>query len=84
MRTTIDLPSDLMHAAKVRAAQRGESLKDLFTRAIAQEVGSPRRARPAGRLTLPLIGQDSEPRVEVTNAGIAAAFEAEDIERYGQ
>lgn len=84
MRTTIDLPSDLMQAAKVRAAQRGESLKDLFARAIAHEVGNPGRARPAGRLTFPLIGRDSEPRVAVTNADIAAVFEAEDTERYGQ
>jgi hypothetical protein len=84
MRTTIDLPSDLMHAAKVRAAQRGESLKELFTRAIAHEVGPAGRTRPGGRLSLPLIGRDSDPRVEVTNADIAAALEAEDIERYGQ
>jgi hypothetical protein len=84
MRTTIELPSDLMHAAKVRAAQRGESLKDLFTRAIAHEVRSPGRDRPTGRLTFPLIGPDSEPRVEVTNADIEAASAAEDLERYGQ
>ena len=60
------------------------ALKDLFTRAIAHEVRSPGRARPAGRITFPLIGRDAEPRVEVTNADIEAAFEAEDIERYGQ
>ena len=84
MRTTIDLPSDLMHAAKVRAAQRGETLKDLFARAIAHEVRSPSRARTAGRLAFPLIGQDSDPRVEVTNADIEATFTDEDIERYGQ
>jgi plasmid stability protein len=84
MRTTLDLPSDLMRAAKVRAAQRGESLKDLFTRAIAREVSTPGRDRPAGRLTFPLIGRDDGPGVEVTNADIEAAFEAEDIERYGQ
>lgn len=84
MRTTIDLPPNLMQAAKVRAAQRGESLKDLFTRAIEQEVGSPGRARPAGRLTLPLIGQDREPKIEVTGADIAAALDVEDTERYGQ
>lgn len=82
MRTTIDLPSDLMHAAKVRAAQRGESLKELFTRAIAHEVDTPGRVRPGGRLAFPLIGRDSEPRVEVTNADIEAALEAEDVERY--
>lgn len=83
MRTTIDLPSDLMHAAKVKAAQDGETLKDLFTRAIAQEVRAVRRGRrPAGRLSFPLIGRDGGPKVEVTNADIDAAFEAEDVERY--
>jgi hypothetical protein len=84
MRIRIDLPSDLMHAAKAKAAQRGESLKDLFTRAIAEEIGSPRRARSGSRLTFPLIGRDSEPKVEVTNADIAAALEAQDVERFGQ
>jgi hypothetical protein len=84
MRTTLDLPPDLMRAAKVRAAQRGESLKDLFTRAIAHEVSNPARGRPAGRVTFPLIGRDDGPRVEVANADIEAAFEAEDIERFGQ
>jgi hypothetical protein len=83
MRTTIELPSDLMQAAKVRAAQRGESLKDLFTRAIAHEVGSTGRGRQAGRVAFPLIGRDSEPRVEITNEDIAVALEAEDVERYG-
>jgi hypothetical protein len=73
-----------MHAAKVRAAQRGESLKELFARAIAHEVGTPGRGRPGGRLAFPLIGRDSEPRVEVTSADIAAALEAEDVERYGR
>lgn len=84
MRTTLELPPELMRAARIRAAQRGESLKDLFTRAIAHELRGPRAARKAGRVALPLIGQDSEPRVEVTNADIEAAFEAEDAERYGQ
>ncbi len=73
-----------MHAAKVRAAQRGESLKELFTRAIAHEVRSPGQDRSAGRITFPLIGRDAGPRAEVTNADIEAAFEAEDVERYGQ
>ncbi len=84
MRTTIDLPSDLMHAAKVRAAQRDESLKDLFTRAIAHELGSPERVQPGRRLSFPLIGRAEGPKVDVTNADIEAVFEAEDIERYSK
>jgi hypothetical protein len=50
MRTVIDLPTDLMQAAKVKAAERGESLKDLVTRAIAHETGAPSRSRKAGEV----------------------------------
>ncbi len=84
VRTTLDLPPDLMHAAKVKAAQRGETLKDLFTRAIAHEVRGASRGRSAGRLTFPLIGRDERPKVNVTNAEINGVFEAEDVERYRQ
>ena len=88
MRTTVDLPADLMHAAKIRAAQRGESLKDLFARAIAHELrGSVRgraRSRSRSRLDFPLIGRDQDPKVDVTNADIEAVFAAEDIERHRQ
>lgn len=83
MRTTIDLPAELMQAAKVRAAQRGEPLKDLFTRAVAHEVGIQGKARAGGRLTFPLIGHDDDAKVELTNADIEAAFDADDVERYG-
>lgn len=84
MRTTLDLPADLMHAAKIKAAQHGETLKDLFTRAIAHEVRGVSRGRAAGRLNFPLIGLDEEPRVDITNADIDAALAAEDVERYGR
>jgi hypothetical protein len=74
-----------MQAAKVMAARRGEPLKDLFTRAVAHEVGKSTRPGTGGaRLALPLIGSDEEPKAEVTNADIEAAFGAEEIERYGQ
>ena len=83
MRTTIDLPSTLMRAAKARAAERGESLKDLVNRAVAHEIGLP--ATPTGkrgRVTLPLIARDMAPAVLVTNADIADALDAEDVEGY--
>jgi hypothetical protein len=83
MRTTIDMPSSLMRAAKARAAEHGESLKDLVNRAIAHEVGLPNAPRAkAGRVSLPLIGRDAEPTVLVTNEDIEDAFDAEDAERY--
>ncbi len=83
MRTTIDMPDVLMRAAKARAAEHGESLKDLVNRALAHELGLPSvPKRKMGRVALPLIARDAVPAVLVTNDDIAAALEAEDIERY--
>ena len=83
MRTTIDMPPTLMRAAKARAAERGESLKDLVNRAVAHEVGLPTTPEgKRGRVTLPLIARDARPAVLVTNEDIADAFDAEDIERH--
>ena len=66
----------------MKAAERGENLKDLFTRAVAHEVGLQSRPRKAGRVALPLVGRGAEPKVTITNADIEAALEAEDIDRY--
>jgi hypothetical protein len=83
MRTTIDMPDALMRAAKARAADRGESLKDLVNRALAHELGLPAvPKRKTGRVTLPLIAREAAPAVLVTNEDIATALEAEDIARY--
>jgi hypothetical protein len=84
MRTTVDLPPALMRAAKARAAEEGETLKDLVNRAVAREVGLPATPREkAGRVTLPLIARDTRPTVVVTNDDIADAFDAEEVERFG-
>jgi hypothetical protein len=83
MRTTIDLPPTLMRAAKARAAEEGESLKDLVNRAVAREVGLPATPKgKAGRVALPLIARDARPTVLVNNDDISGAFDAEEVERY--
>jgi len=72
-----------MRAAKARAAEEGESLKDLVSRAVAREVGLPATAmEKTGRVTLPLIGRGATPSVLVTIGDIADAFDAEDVERF--
>ena len=83
MRTTIDLPPTLMRAAKARAAEHGESLKDLVNRAVAHEIGLPATPKgKAGRVTLPLIARDATPEVLVTNEDIADALNNDDVERH--
>jgi plasmid stability protein len=83
MRTTIDMPDTLMRAAKARAAEHGESLKDLVNRALAHELGLQSvLKRKTGRVALPLIARDATPAILVTNDDIANALDAEDVERY--
>jgi hypothetical protein len=83
MRTTIDMPPTLMRAAKARAAEQGESLKDLVNRAVSHEIGIPATPKgKAGRVTLPLIARDATPTVLVTNEDIEDAFDAEDVDRF--
>ncbi len=83
MRTTVELPADLMRAAKARAAQQGESLKSLLTRAVTREIRF--HGHPGGptRVNLPLVGHKAQPQAMVTNADIEDALAAEDAERYG-
>ena len=79
------MPTTLMRAAKARAAEQGESLKDLVNRAVAHEVGVPATPKgKVGRVTLPLIARDATPAVLVTNEDIEDAFDAEDVERFAQ
>lgn len=71
MRTTLDLPDDLMRRAKAAAAMRGLKLKDLVASFIAQGLSAPETAerkgqhRPipvripaAGRTVKPITGAD--------------------------
>lgn len=70
-----------MRAAKARAAEQGESLKDWFTtavaRALTRHVAASARPRP-----WPVFGQPSRSKARVTNA-LLAEVEAEDgLEKY--
>lgn len=79
MRTTVELPPELMRAAKARSAERGESLKSLLTRAVAAELQL--QATPRGQATrvrLPLFGETPGPRVKLTNADLARALADDD------
>ena len=81
MRTTIELPPELMREAKAAAAKRGETLKQLFSRAIAAEVGRAHRNNDKGRrVRLPLFGDPSKPPVDLTNEDIERILAQEDAE----
>ena len=88
MRTTVDLPTPLFRRAKARAAQRGETLRALLTRAVEAEVGAAAPARskwhhPDGRVKLPLIGTPGGPKVNLTNADIERILAEDEARHYG-
>jgi hypothetical protein len=81
MRTTVELPEDLLRRAKSYAAARGESLKQLFARAIAAEIGRNHRdAMTKPNLRLPLFGDPNKPPVDISNDDIARILAQEDAE----
>ncbi|MDV6011877.1 hypothetical protein [Haloechinothrix sp. LS1_15] len=83
MRTTVELPPELLRAAKAEAAARGETLKEFLTRAVTHELGSVATATRRGRVTLPLVPSSRPGSVDLTNEAIEAILAAEDAEKYG-
>ncbi len=78
MRTTNDLPDDLVRAARVRAAESDETLKELFTRALTRELGSPTTKR---RGELPLIGSSRRGTVQISPSELEQALIDDAIDR---
>jgi hypothetical protein len=80
MRTTVELPPELMKKAKAHAAARGESLKALLTRAVASELGiSTRSGESASCVRLPLFGNPKRKPVNVSGRDIELALSDEEV-----
>lgn len=77
MRTTVDLPDALIRAARVRAAESDETLKDLFTRALTNELH--RRPRGASK-SLPVIRSRQPGASSLTPEQLADALAADDTD----
>ena len=75
MKTTLDLPDDLVRAVKIRAVEENKKLKDaiadLLRRGLAQEHGPKPRVRR--RLKLPLVecAHEARPGDEMTPERVA-------------
>jgi hypothetical protein len=75
MRTTVELPPDLLRTAKARSAERGESLKSLLARAVAVELGRTAGGDgPRPRVRLPLFGAATGARADPSNADLERAL----------
>ena len=88
MRTTIDLPEDLLRRVKATAALRGMKMKDLITEIVGSGLAESTR-HDAGRygmkcpipVTIPATGR----KIPVlTNAQIFEIFDRDDDEIHGR
>lgn len=82
MRTTVDLPPELVRAAKARAAEQGESLKDWFTRVVAGALGRSAHGTTTAPRPWPVFGKAGRKKVRITNAFLAEIEAAEDVEKF--
>ena len=55
MKTTLDLPDDLMRAIKIRAAEDNRKLKDLIADLLRAGLASPTPPASLHKVSLPLI-----------------------------
>jgi hypothetical protein len=80
MRTTIDLPDELLKRAKIAAVQRGTSLRELIGLALEHELEEKPRKRK--RMTEPPVKLDGNVVVQaLTNEEVATMFQREDERR---
>lgn len=80
MKTTIEVDDELFRQAKVLAAQRGITLRELLQAGLKLAMAEEMKAAARARIKLPLIrAADNEPRL-TTEAVCRAVQEAEDEE----
>jgi plasmid stability protein len=85
MKTTVELPDDLMRAVKIRAVEEDRKLKDmiadLLRRGLAQETGPSPAVRH--RVSLPLVycADAARPEEEMTPERVAEVLLEEEAGR---
>jgi plasmid stability protein len=84
MKTTLDLPDDLMRAVKIRAVEENRRLKDtiaeLLRRGLAREPGVPPTARQRVRLPLVQCAHEARRGEEMTPERVSQVLLEEEAE----
>jgi hypothetical protein len=84
MRTTLDLPDELLKRAKIAAIERGVTLRDLIGSALVKDLAAePAPAPVSQRVRLPIFPSARPGSLNLTNADIARAEADEDLRRLG-
>jgi plasmid stability protein len=84
MKTTLDLPDDLMREIKIRAVNEDRKLKDaiadLLRRGLSQKAAESKAVRRRVRLPLVQCSQEARPGEEMTPDRVAEVLLAEESE----
>jgi len=84
MKTTLDLPDDLMREIKIRAVNEDRKLKDaiadLLRRGLSQEAVEQKAVRQRVRLPLVRCSQEAGPGEEMTPERVAEVLLEEESE----
>lgn len=79
MRTTIDLPDDILRRAKIEAVERGSTLRQLVIDALQREIAG--AERPRKRLTRPPIKLAADAPLRRLSPEAVKRLDAEDLQR---
>lgn len=85
MRTTLDLPDELLKRAKIEAVERGTSLRELVGAALERELNQASGPKPKRkRARFPIFESKAPGSLHLTNARIAKLEADEDARRHGR
>ncbi|HMO45630.1 MAG TPA: hypothetical protein PKB14_06320 [Rubrivivax sp.] len=79
MRTTLDLPDDIVRRAKIEAVERGSTLRQLVIDALQREMAG--TERPRKRLMRPPIKLAADAPLRRLSPEAVKRLDAEDLER---
>jgi hypothetical protein len=83
MRTTLDLPDDLLRRAKIAAVERGTTWRELVGVALERELAATHSQAPRRtRTRFPAFSSPAPAALDLTNADIARLEAEEDRRRH--
>lgn len=76
MKTTLELPDDLVRALKIRAATQNRRLKDVLAEAVRRGLAHPEQTATRRQVRLPLVecAHEADPEHEMTPDRVAQAL----------
>lgn len=79
MRTTLELPDDILRRAKIEAVERGSTLRQLVIDALQREIARPER--PRKRITKPPVKLAADAPLRRLSPEAIKRVDAEDLLR---